>query len=149
MRELFVSVFSVSLVLGVLGLIFGRSGDFARRFAFSVLLSLAVITPLVRAVGNFNFDFDFEGAGIPGDDALYAEVAEDAFADGIASEISARFGIPRDAISVRLVDFDFSAMRASRIKITLFGRGIVADVRAIKEYLENKNIGECDVKIEL
>ena len=147
MRELFVSVFSVSLVLGVLGLVFDRGGDSARRFAFSVLLSLAVVVPLVRAVGDFDFDFDLESS-VPTDDGLYAEVAEEAFADGISSELSARFGIPRDAISVRLVGFDFSAMRASLVKITLFGKGITADVRAIKEYLENENIGECDVKIE-
>lgn len=148
MSELAVSVFAASAALGALGLIAYRLGDAVQRFAFAVLLSLAVVSSLSEAIADLHLILDGTSGGGGQDNGLYAEVGEIAFSAGIAESVADKFSLDRSEIAVRLVGFDFSQMRAEKIIITLSGSAAPADMRGIEKYISDEKLGECEVKIE-
>lgn len=148
MSGLAASVFAASAALGVLGLVAYRQGDVAQRFAFAVLLSLAVVSSLSEAIADLHLILDGTAGGGGQTDGLYTEVGESAFAEGIAASVAERFSLDPSEISVRLSGFDFSLMRAEKIVITLSGTAAFADARGIASYISEKNLGVCEVKIE-
>ena len=149
MRGFGLLVFGVCAVVGVLSLVSYKQGDGMRKFAFSVLMFAAIAAPLVSLVRNFDLGEELPDT-LPGEyGELYAEVAEEAFCDGLLREVSLRFGIPTGAAELSIYGFDFEKMSAERVKITLSGSAAIADTRAIKEYIEGFGIGECEVRIRL
>ena len=142
-------VFGVCAVVGVLSLVSYKQSDGMRKFAFSVLMFAAIATPLVSMVRNFDLGEELPDTGYGKYGELYAEVAEEAFRDGLLRDVCSRFGIPAGAAELSLYGFDFEKMSAERVRITLFGAAVTADTRAIKEYIEGFGIGECEVRIRL
>lgn len=144
-----ISVFALSAVLGVLGLLsYRQGGDGAQRFAFAVLLCVTVAMPLsegVRELSSLGQITD-----VPTDEysELYASVAEEAFAAGLCQQICSHYGLDPSEVELRLSGFDFSAMSAERVTVTLSGSAATADSRSIKEYIKEQGIRECDVLVE-
>ena len=52
--------------------------------------------------------------------------------------------VPEDA-EIKTEGFDFEGMRCKKIKITLYGKALLADFRAIEEYITESGLGECEV----
>ena len=109
----------------------------------SVRTSLASITLALVILPLMSTEIDLGELKIPensfesGDFDGYIEVSEGAFCDGIALALREEFALSYDEVRVECTDFDFSKMRASEIRIALFGEGAFADFRQIKSYVED------------
>ena len=73
-------------------------------------------------------------------------VMEAAFCEGILRAVSERFSISAEEISVSTEGFSYSEMKAEKIRILLTGKARRADLRGIRQYVE-ENYGKCEVEI--
>lgn len=144
------TVFIVCVLAGVLGKIsYGGKNDIS-RIAISVISMFVIITPLVNAAKEINIDSIVEIDGWQSEEIEggYEAVAESAFAKGIGRAVSEKFSLDSSEIKVSVYGFDFEKMFAEEIKITLSGRSVSADYRAIEKYVNSMEIGECEVAVE-
>ena len=151
MSGYFVSVFGICVCVGALGLLSYNDKNNAERCALGVILLYVVLSPVAQIIGELDRDeFDLESfsAGIEADDG-YSEVTEAAICDGICHAVSSEFSFPDDEISVRLYGFDFGQMRAEKIRVLLSGRAALSDNKAVKEYIDEMGVGECEIEIRL
>ena len=58
-----------------------------------------------------------------------------------------KFSLDRDLVRVNVVGFDFENMCAQSIEVVLSGRAAMADYRAIERYINDMDIGECNVEV--
>ena len=150
MGEYFTGVFAVLAVVLFCGFIsYRRKRSSAARMALSILIIHTVLMPLGSiASGDLSFDIEapdpdtFEG----GD---YAEVAREAFCEGISKLIAEEFSLDAKNISVYATGFEFSSMRAERISVLLSGRAAFADPSAIEKYINGLDVGRCECEIEI
>lgn len=122
------------------------------RLCASILLLHAVLTPVLGLCsslkdGSFAPDFGIVGEEISGGE--YEAVAEEAFCEGICKLLYTKFGVKSENALVRAEGFDFEKMRAERITVILSGAGALADQRAIREYISELGLGECEVIIRI
>lgn len=149
MSEYAIGVFAICVISGVLGLFSYRSGERGERLALAIITLYVIASPLVKAAANF----DPEGIGDylePGDvrvDDGYSQVAMEAFADGLGAAVAEKFSLDRDLVRVNVVGFDFENMCAQSIEVVLSGRAAMADYRAIERYINDMDIGECNVEV--
>ncbi len=147
MNEYMLSVFGISLILGVLETVKYKKGG-GERLAFAVLLAFTVISPLEGLLNSDVGSFPvYSPEGLP-DDAVYEEKAREAFEEGVTYEISDKFDIEREKISVRAFGFSFEEMRAEKITVTLSVKAAGADPKRIKKHIE-KLCEECEVGFEI
>lgn len=124
------------------------NADGAAKGALAVILLFS----LVSAFSSIDFDFSFDISGeqfLPEGGGEYERVGREALEAGIRRLIADRYSLPEENISVRAEGYDFSAMRAERIFVLLSGRAVYADARAIKNYISEQGLGECEVDIEI
>lgn len=146
-----IGVFAVSALIGILSLIFYREGDTASRFAFAVLLLYTVASPLgelISGIGDGEYfgslEFSPEEYG-----EEYKEVAKDAFCEGVKKMVCDEFSLSKENVEVRVFNFDFSSMRAERIKVILKSGASFADYKGIEKFVNQYGFGECDAEIEI
>ena len=132
---------------------YGSTESRAVKVAMSIIVLYTVASPIVTAIDGFS-DISFDGVidiedivGIG--DTECAEVAEDAFCDGIRAAVAERYGLNIEEIRARVSGFDFERMRAERVTVILSGNAAFSDHRAIAEYITEAGLGECEVKIEI
>ncbi len=149
MKEYMMTLFAVSLILGVLEALLYKPGGRGERAAFAVLLAFSVLSPIEGLMHSGSFDFPAfspeEGEDVP----AYEARAREAFEEGIASEISAAFGVKEEYVRVRAVNFSFAEMRAEKILVTLSFGAAGCDPERVKEYIEKLELGECEVGFEI
>lgn len=133
---------------------YGRQTRGVISFALSLILAVAVAGPLVSMVSAIPGwveegvpSWDGEGGTVGGEDC--ESTAKAAYAAGIRSAVAARFSLNEEDIRVLVEDFDFSAMRAGRVRVILSGRAVTADSRGIRQYVTEAGLGECEVEIEI
>jgi len=124
----------------------------AAKFAASVLLLYVVTNPLgeiISAVADGGLDFSHTLDTVPeiGEDGEYVKVAEEAFEEGISKLLFTKYGIKPENAHIQTEGFDFQGMRCEKIKITLFDAGMLADFRAIEEYISESGLGDCEVSL--
>lgn len=141
-------VFAISALLGLCSLLsYGKDDERVRKFAFSILLLYVTVLPLS---GISLGDIDFGNLKNPGTNVgEYENVAREAFISGIREHIAREYSLDEDNIRVLVEDFDFSVMRAGRIRIILSGSAVFADYKGIEKYVNNLDMGECRVEIEI
>ena len=149
------AVVVMSAILGLISYVSYPSGsEKTVKFAASVLLLYTALTPLLAFAGKIgsadinDFIGDLEGENIE-IDGEYIKVAESAFKDGISELLASKYSIAKENAEIFVFGFDFRAMKAEKIKILLFGDGIVADFRGIENYITESGLGECEVNIRL
>ena len=149
------AVVVMSAILGLISYVSYPGGsEKTVRFAASVLLLYTAITPLLSFAdkitsgdfGNFSEGFDIESPQI---DDEYIKVAESAFKDGIFELLDSRFSVGKQNAEIFIFGFDFRNMKADKIKILLWGDGIVADFRGIESYITGAGLGECEVNVRI
>ncbi len=123
----------------------------AVRSALAVLLLYVTLCPLFGAVRNFDIEDDiFEVEEYDFEDRFsLSGVTEEAFCKGIRLFLADKMSLSAEEITVSAEGFDATAMRARKIKVTLFGKAALADYRAVRETVEKNGFGECEVKSEV
>lgn len=116
------------------------------RAAVSLIL---LYTVAIYAVGISDLVADIDTDSLIGKtddteigDSEYAKVAEESFVLGVKREVSRKFDIEEEKMSVSVYGFEFEKMRAQKINIILFD-ATSADYRAVEEYVEDCGLGEC------
>lgn len=145
MKEYALMLFGLCLVLSTLSLLSFKEGSV--KLALGIIGIYVILSPLARI--DFDFDYSLEITLPESAEGGYGEVARDAFERGICRSVAEKFSLEAELVSAEAVGFDFSLMRAEEIKITLTGRAVFADRRAIEEYINKMEIGACTVEIHV
>lgn len=118
----------------------------ASRFALGIISLSALVMPLISAVkGIESIKFSYT-------DNIYSSTAlqetlETAFADGISNAIEDEFLIRDKDVDVRVVGFDEKEMRAEQIFVTLSGRAVAKDIRAVEKFVTELDLGKCVLEV--
>ena len=153
MGEYLVPVVVMSAVLGIISFVsYPTASEKTVKFAASVLLLYTALTPLLTFVsgladGDINDLIGGFEQKLPENDAEYEKVAEEAFKEGISKLLFTKYGIKEENFEVYVFGFNFSEMRAEKIKILLLNQGVLSDFRGIEEYITESGLGECEVSI--
>ena len=143
-------VFAICLVGGVLTLL-SYGSAVSERVVIGIVTLYIIISPLASGLSDFNLDGWLES--LKGENIQvapeYEGVIEESFADGVARAVAEKFSLDKENIRVSLSGFDFSNLRAEKIRISLSGRAALADYKAVEKYVNGLELGECDVEIEI
>ena len=154
MVEYLISVVVMSAAVGFLGYAkYPSSSEKATGFAASVLLLYTILNPVasfIIDVGENGFDYVLSdtGAYYPDDELAYSEVAEDAFKEGICKLLFTKFGIEENGVRIETKGFDFETMKCEKIKIVLVGTEMFSNWRAVRDYVTESGLGECEVSMD-
>lgn len=142
-------VVGVCAVISLAGFVSYRGElDRAVKGALAVIMLAVIVLPLRGLSSHVLPDFSADGF-LPEGDAEYETVGREAFEEGIRLAIAEKFGIDKEDITVTAVGYDFSSMRAQRIRVLLSGSAVTADARLIRSYITEQGLGECEVEIEI
>lgn len=150
MSEYFIGVFSVCLVGGIcLTLAYGQGRG--ESLTVGIIILWVILSPIGESLAHFDPDGWLDSVEIPEykDESEIGAVIEDAFADGLARAVAEKFSLRKENIRVRLYGFDRNKLRAERIRIILSGGAALADYKAVEKYINEMDIGECNVEIEI
>ena len=148
MSAYFGLLLSVGIVAAVGGaLLYDGEREVVSRAAISAILLLATVAPLVTLLSQLSLKVpelpEISDAG----EGEYAEVAEDAFCEGISSLLADRYSLSADCFVVKCRDFDFTSMRAAEVTVTLRGSAVRCDPLAVEKFINSYGIGECHAQI--
>lgn len=153
MGEFFTMIVTVSVVIGVLNFVsYPGQNEKVTRAAMAVLLLYAVavsIFSVASRLSELDFDSSLDFPEVEWSDTEYESTAKEAFSEGIKSLLYEKYGVEKENAEVVIEDFDFEKMHAGKIKITLSGAATLLDYRGIEKYIEECNLGECEVKTRL
>lgn len=151
MNEYFITVFVICAVTGILGLLSYNEKNGAEHAALGVILLFVVLSPVANVIASFDaekFDPEKLVSDIQPETGL-SDVGAAALCDGICRAVSQEFSLDDGDITATAYGFDFKMMKAEKIRILLTGRAAFADSKAIKEFVEKLEVGECEVGIEI
>ena len=147
--EYICGVVGVCAVISLAGFVSYRGElDRAVKGALAVIMLAAIVLPLRGLSLEGLPDFSEDGF-LPEGGAEYEKVGREAFEEGIRLAIAEKFHIDEENIAVTAVGYDFSSMRAERIRVLLSGGAVTADARQIRSYITEQGLGECEVEIEI
>ena len=119
------------------------------RGALGIILLSALAIPFVNTLIGFS-DISFDDIPIYGDeysDDVRDETLKKAFLQGIEQALKEEFFINEEDMEVTCSGFSLEYMKAEKINITLSGSAAFSDLRAIREFVEESKLGECEVFI--
>lgn len=152
MKGYLVGVVLLSALLSFASLFLrGKEIERAAKVAFALILLCEMLLPLSDLLPAI-FGKISEGVPLPpvgAESGGVEEIGEGAFAEGIAAAVAKEFSLPREGITVRIDNFDFSAMHAEKIHLTLRGRGALIDPKKIEDYVTGAGLGDCEVNFEI
>ena len=153
MSEFLSCLISVSSLVGVSAFLsYGEREDKILKIASSLILAYVTVLPVVTLIRDFDYDASVDlgdGSFMYIEDTLIGEEAENAFCKGIEKYISERFSLSSEEITVRVFGFEYTSMKAEKIKVILSGKAVFADNRAIAEEIEKNGLGECEVELSV
>ena len=151
MRDYFVTVFVLSLLMGTLErFLYEEKGIFGEKKALAVILVFSIAYPLPSLL-NEEFeiplfpDYSFDSEGIP----EYEEVTKEAFEEGMKKEIADKFSLSVDSVNVYALGFSFEKLKAEKIRVVLSLSCAGVDPLKIEKYVNALEIGECEVYFEI
>lgn len=151
--EYYLSALIMCAVSGVaVHLSYDKKREGSIRLASGILIFFLLLSPLptaLRALTKLDTDELFDTPALDGvsDNTELADVAREAYCEGIKRLLSEQFGIEASACEVFAYGFDFETMSATRVKIILRGKGVFADYRRIESYITEQGLGECEVEL--
>jgi hypothetical protein len=144
MGEYLLSIITLAIIFDVLELFSAERYKGLTRAAMSLILVMAILSPLPSLVEKIGGELDFseiEGSG--------EDIRLSAFGDGIREYISSEFDLDSDEVAVEIVGFDKEEMKCEKILITLSGRAALADYKRVERLIDELGLGEAEVKIEI
>lgn len=150
MSEYMISVFGICLVGGACTILAYGQGR-VESLVVGIITLWIILLPIADCIRHFEPDNWLDSIEIPDytTNSQIGEVIEDAFAQGVTDSVAEKFSLNSEDIRVRLYDFDDGKLRADRIRIILSGRAVFADYKAIEKYINEMDIGVCNVEIEM
>lgn len=122
------------------------------RIAAGMILICVIMLPIVDIIkdNGINFNPSFN-SGESDYENMTDEAIEAAFECGIEKYIADKYKIDQSLVTVKADKFDLEAMKAERIYVTLSGKGILHDYRALEDIIEKEFTcnGECEVKLDV
>ena len=144
MGEYLLSTITLAIIFDILELFSAERYKGLTRAAMSLILVMAILSPLPSLVEKIGGELDFseiEGSG--------EDIRLSAFGDGIREYISSEFDLDSDEVAVEIVGFDKEEMKCEKILITLSGRAALADYKRVERLIDELGLGEAEVKIEI
>ena len=147
LREYFIGVLGLALLLSILLSLSHPRLTAVTRFGAGVLLFSAVLLPLVDIIDDFDIDSALDGIAGGIDYEVGDSAIEMAFEDGVAEYIAKKYGVDRECVGVNADGFDISTLTADRIYVTLSGKGLLLDYKMIEAEVvsEFTRGGDCEV----
>ena len=123
----------------------------ATEFGAGVLISCAILLPLVDIIKEFNVNFDINSYVENIESEVTDDMIELAFEEGIAEYLATEYGVDRSLILVMADGFDMGKLKAERIYVTLEGEAALLDYKKIEEKVarEFTDGGECEVSLRI
>ena len=151
LRDYFTLMLFVSLSAGVLGTILHDSLRDISLMAIGIISLCALVSPLREVVSALADPPSFSAfSEIP--EGGLSDTLRDSFLLGVKGYISSEWHIPEDDVSLSMDGFCNVDVRAAELAVSLSGAGALADVRGMRERLEELFVlpgGKCVVVIEL
>ena len=144
MGEYLLSIITLAIIFDVLELFSAERYKGLTRAAMSLILVMAILSPLPSLVEKIGGELEFseiEGSG--------EDIRLSAFGEGIREYISSEFDLDSDEVAVEIVGFDKEEMKCEKILITLSGRAALADYKRVERLIDELGLGEAEVKIEI
>lgn len=143
------SLIGVSIAVSV-ALALSYRGGTAEKTAYAIILLYAAVMPVGDLIKNVDLGgLSFDAPSFSQLQSGVSETAEEAFEKGIRAYLADEFSLNMDEVDVLAEDFSADQMRARRVTVTLTGKSVSADYRAIREKVEKNGFGECEVRIEI
>ena len=144
--ELVLTLLYLSLAVGLALALSHEALRSSVRGALSVLLVLALVGPLVSAVGELSES----GIGLPDfstDTDGFAEVTETAFSEGVRRAVSEKYGLDRESVGIVIRGFSPEDMLSSSITVVLGEGSELIDYRAVRDFVAENFTrgGDCEV----
>ena len=115
--------------------------------AISVILLLATVAPVAAFISQLSVKLPDLPTLPDTEVGEYAEVAREAFCDGIAELLAEKYSLSVDAFAVKCDGFDFTSMRAESLTVTLRGAAVRCDPLAVEKFINSYGIGVCHAEI--
>lgn len=145
MGEYLLSITTLAISFDLLEIMSAERYKALTRAAVSLILIMAIITPLPSLIGKIQGDLDFSmGDSVEGEDIRLAS-----FEEGIAGYIASEFDLLREEVEVEAINFNSNVMKAEKILITLTGRAVFANYKSIEKAVNQLGLGVAEVKIEI
>lgn len=145
MGKYLLSVITLAVLLDILELSSAERYRGLTRAAMSLILVMAILTPLPSLVEKMRGELDFTEI----EESVGEDIRLSAFTEGIAEYIALEFDLSCDDISVEAIGFDSEKMRAEKILITLSGKAALANYKVVEAAIDQLGLGEAEVKIEI
>ena len=151
LNEYAITVLKLSLFVGVALNLAHPKQEKVIRLSLGIILLSAVTLPFVDIIADNGLNLDL----ILPDEGIDVEVSDDAieeaFEDGIREYICSSYGLSSSDVKVMADGFDLSSMTASRLYVTLSGKGAYVDYRALADHLaeEFTRGGECRIELDI
>lgn len=144
MGEYLLSIITLAIVFDILELFSAERYKGLTRAAMSLILVMAILSPLPSLIDRIGGELDFTEAEGSGEDIRLS-----AFGEGIREYISSEFDLDAEEVLVEIVGFDGEEMRCEKILITLSGRAALADYKRVERLIDGLGLGDAEVKIEI
>ena len=145
MGEYLLSITTLAISFDLLEIMSAERYKALTRAAVSLILIMAIITPLPSLIGKIQGDLDFSmGDAIEGEDIRLAS-----FEEGIRGYVASEFNLLREEVEVEAINFNSNVMKAEKILITLTGRAVLANYKSIEKAVNQLGLGVAEVKIEI
>ena len=121
------------------------------RLALGIVLISAIMLPLIDIITVNNSNVIIFPTPDEVDVEMNDEMIEIAFEEGIGKYISSKYFLSEDEVKVNADGFDFSVMKATRIYVTLCGKGVCIDYRKLEDEIakEFTRGGICEVELNI
>ncbi len=149
MKEYAITVICTVALIVIGSVISYKEGGEITKLAFSLILTSSVLLPIIPIIEELasteleDLDFSFEDHS-----GEYKETAEQAFEEGLADALCARFDIDPGDVRADINGFDFDSMSCRGIRVLLSGGAVFKNLTQIKAYLE-MNFEGCDIRVEV
>jgi hypothetical protein len=145
MGQYLLSVITLAMLLDVLELLSAERYKGLTRAAMSLILVMAILTPLPSLVKKMKGELDFSGIEESGGE----DIRLSAFAEGVRGYISSELDLDPNEVAVEIIGFDKEERRCEKILITLSGKAALADYKRVERLIDGLGLGEAEVKIEI
>ena len=146
MNEYTVIIFAAAAMASFSGFAFyNGKNESLMRTAVGLIFICALISPAVSLIRGFS-EVDFSSEGVSGEN-IYEKTAEEAYSSGVELALAEEFSFSEGEVLVRIIGFSAESMSCERLVVTLSGNACFSDVSAVRRFVEDNNLGKCEVKL--